>query len=335
MTQLAIATRNVQVNKVGASWVQDNKSLYGSFQIPGVKVTSPLTGQSGTTIYELGKLANFMQGLRKVRPGMSRGTSRDIKGGEVRLTVDNYETPLLDRCLYRPLENRFEDLRSKLIPGLQGQAMVSMDKKLAAFCQDVAIWGAAKTFTNGPLQSNSPLMLPVEEINNELMELEHFNMFERTCIMDITTRTALRQNTAYRDGANSQNMLTDELFEAKFKSNHNIDKLIVLGSANNRARTGQTPNIKSTARGLLWFGMTDPNMSYNISANPSDSTQLPDGALVLAYDQLPTADTFPKYEQKLEYFRSSVSFGFANPRKLSDDEAMGFFFDPASILINP
>ena len=332
---LQIETSPVQVNAVGQSWTQENRSLYGTFQIPQVLVAGYETGYNGTTNYKLGKLNNFMRGLRKFRPGMARSTDRALEGGDVAITVDFFETPYLTRSSLRPSENRFQDLRGNLVPGLQGQAYIEIDRTLVDYLQQTAVWGAAKTFTNGPIQGNSAAMTPIEEINDGLIEFAQYNQFDLVSIMDETTAMVLRQATAYRSGADSQLMLPEQQFINNFKSYHNLDKVIILKSAKNKSRPGQTADIVTTGRGLLWFGCVDKRPSFTISAQDQSPDNKPDGALAFGYSRLPTPDNWIEKSEFTEYFRTTTSFGFFNPRLASDGVVLGFFYDPASILTSP
>tara|TARA_R100000808_G_C2134619_1_gene143128 strand:+ start:110 stop:1120 length:1011 start_codon:yes stop_codon:yes gene_type:complete len=332
---LQIQTSPVIVENVGRSWTQENLDLYGFSKLTRAKVMGVETGYSGTTVYTLGKLDNFMKGLRKFQPGYSRGTDRVLAGGDVSLKVDFFETPWLDRSSRRPMENRFADLEGNIVPGLQGQACVEIDRLLVQFLQNTSVWGPLKTFTNGPVQGNNPAMNIIVEINNEWLELQQYNQFNRTCIMDETTALVLRQADEYRSGANTLLILPESQFIENFRSYHNLDEVIILKSARNLARPGQTANIKTTGRGLLWFGLTDKRKSYEISIGDSSIDNKPDGSLCFGYSQMPLPDNWLDEAELLEYFRSTTSFGFFNPRLQSDNVIMGFSYDPASILTSP
>jgi len=329
-------TSPVQITSVGKSWTQANKANYGINKLPWCQTAGPIEDYSGQVNYNVGDFSNFMRGLRETVPGMSRGTSRTIKGSPVVGTIKMFETGLRKRNSRRPMLNRYGDLRTNLVPGVLGEAWLGIEGLMAEFFQNPAVWGPAIAFTDGPIQSNDPLARPIEQINDVLMEFLAFrSLFNLTCVMDVTTATAFRQVDAYRDGQDSKNMLADEKFMNKFKSNHEVDEIVILNSAKNRAADGLAEDIVTTGRGLLWFGLTDKRKRLSMKPGSDDPEGIPDGAVTVLYSDEPYVDSWVQYDERQEYFRASTVLGFVNTRQQASANPLGRFFDPSSILITP
>lgn len=335
-------TANMVVNEAGRAWVQDNKKLFLWPMLPLCRVTSFRGGWSGSTTFPLPKLATFLTNqMLPWQPGQSRPQARAV--AEDTFTIRS--TGRAPRSISYPdgLQGPQRLLwLSQRIPALLSEMWIGMDYGLAAFLANATNFGAAKTFTNGPLQTPTAWATqnPISDIQTKTQSIRVYNdgvNFKYICIMDRFVADVLRQHpaytgAAYTDGATAVSgagvpaAMPDDAFIAKFKAIHGFDDVYIGRSAMNSAVPGQTEMVASTTNRLLWMGVVARQSVFDLRT--PQLAQYPDGAFTLAIGRVPSVDENKAPREAVVFVDADVEYDWNAIR----GSAFGVWWDPATIF---
>lgn len=331
MTTSPYNTAPVDINVVGQSWTQTNRSAFLLDSVPTARVLDRRNGR-GSTTYEIPNLDNALQkgALLDWEPGQSLPVSQTIGSTTKTLTPRGRSTRLLTDVTNRQGLHRFRDLENNKVPMLLSEAYQGVDKELFTFLTTVGNWkdGTAKLFTKSgggtagsPLDSPegaNPVVQPDVDINNEIRSLRVYAGIQGMSLeawMSPNVAMALARHGVYT-GAGTGSAIASQLvhdeFMRRFKAIHMLDKVVVSGVSSDTANPGQASVPAFIHDSLLWFGLVDRRGAFDLTSE--ESGDAPDGSIVLAMSREPEVVQFELPGTETQYYAGRTAYDIISPR---------------------
>jgi len=335
-------TADTVINTVGKAWVQDNQSKFLWPRLPLCRVNSFRGGWSGATTIKLPKLETFLNSqMQPWLPGQPRPQARETSTSDFTIRGRGHA----------PIPVAFPDgltgpqrllWYNQRMPGILSEMWIGMDKALATFLTSTANFGAAKTFTGGPLQ-NPTLWATQNPINDLLTQTQAIRVykdstrFKFVAILDRFVTDVLRQHpsitgAAYTDGATAVSgagvsaAVDDAALISKLRSLVGFEEIYIGESSANVAVPGATADIESTTNGLLWTGLVTRQQEADLRDPMLED--FPDGAFTLAIGRVPTVEENVAKREAVLFVDGSVEYAWNKIR----GETFGCFWDSTTIF---
>ena len=327
----------VDINVVGNSWTQTNRSRFLMDSVPMARVLDRRNGRS-TTTYEIPDLDNALTkgNLLDWEPGQSLPVTKTIGSSDVTVTPRGRSTRLLSDVTKRQGVHRFRDLENNKVPMLLSEAYQGIDKELFTFLTSAG-FGSAKTFTQSsgataaaPLEdynAETTAAQPDKDINENLRALRVYagmQGMQLECWMDKVVAQVLSRHGAYT-GAGTGSAIASQLLEdeflRRFQAIHSLGAVKILDVSADSVRPGQPSSPALIHSGLLWFGLVDRrSSSFDLTSEQSGDS--PDGAICLAMSREPEVVQFELPGTETEYYAGRTAYDIISPR----GSAFGHFY---------
>lgn len=317
----------VDINVVGNSWTQSNRSAFLMDSVPMARVLDRRNGR-GSTTYEIPNLDNALQKgeLLDWEPGQSLPVSQTIGSSDVTVTPRGRTTRLLADVTNRQGLHRFRDLENNKVPMLLSEAYQGIDKQLFTFLTNN--FGAEVQFTqaNGtaagaaldrPNATNAAVQ-PDIDINEALRPLRIYagmQGMKLEAYMSSNVAQALARNGAYTGagtGSAIASQILHEEFVRRFKAIHMLDDVVVSDVSSDTVLPGETSAPAFIHNALLWFGLVDRRGAFDLTSE--ESADSPDGAIVIGMSREPEVVQFELPGTETQYYAGRTAYDIISPR---------------------
>jgi len=317
----------VDINVVGNSWTQDNRSRFLLDSVPMARVLDRRSGRSNTT-YEIPNLDNALLkgGLLDWEPGQSLPVSKTIGSKTITISPKGRSTRLLSDATRREGAHRFRDLENNKVPMLLSEAYQGIDSDIATFLSGQ--FGNGKLFTQAsggtagaPLDDynhSNAATQPDVDINEFLRSIRVYagvQGMKLECWMGTTVAQVLARHGSYTGagvGSGISSQLVADEFMTRFKAIHMLDGVRIMDVSSDSVRPGQTSDPEFIHNALLWFGLVDRRGEFDLTNDQSGDS--PDGAIVIGMARQPEVVQFELPGTETEYYAGRTSYDIVSPR---------------------
>jgi hypothetical protein len=319
----------VDLESIGASWVQANRENFVFNAFPRTKCGGFRTGRSSTT-YKLPKLNNSLGGgaaMQDFSPGDSGTEEKELGSIDATFTPRSKRSKVISRPANRQGRHILRDLEVNVVPFAFSAAYQQIEHDLLAFMASSA-YGSGKTFSGtGALDTYASDQKPDADINSNLMPMvkwKHLGL-SLECVMSEHVMTVLARHPAYTGagtGSGVASTLGREEFTKRFLASHpQVQRLHICSTVEETARDGQTSAVRVNGNTLLWFGLVDRRATYDMLED--GSLDAPDGAIMIAMAVEPEVADWMSLDKSVERFAGQAEYAIYFPRA-SDASAADF-----------
>ncbi len=328
------ATASVDINQVGLGWTNTNFSTYMAGSIPSGEVLG-FSANVDDTNYKIPNFDNWLQKgqLHNWVPGQALPDQEQLNETQVTITPIGRSTRVMPRNADRPMENRWEDLRVNIIPGLLSQAYQGIDKEIAAFLANSSNFGqisltgtgAMDTFATdqrpfwdllkqgvAPLRkyaASADFLKTVLRIDENVLDvfMSHFGFNPMGVGAAITSGTITD-----RAFAGGPSVTGRDAVISMFKQVLRLDEVFIHDAVGDTAKDGATSVPQELAYGLCWFGVED-RRPWDLTGKSPNGAK-PDGALQLAFARRPEVKSGIPELSEQELFVARAEYQIFSPR---------------------
>lgn len=338
---------NLEVEAVGLSWTQENRSDFLFDGCPIVRAKGEFSGV-GTSTYKIPALDNFMlqTHLNRWTPGQADAKERILKKTDVVVTPSGRQTDYITRPSRRPRTHAFRDLETNLVPGLLGMVFQGIDRELFEFLTNssnftqntfTATSGASGYIANSADHGNQNVLNDlrgdldgIRKYRRRDMPLEIWTTRNVIEILahhpSLTGHGALITNgsnyAANSFGSGTPAAITFDGVVAGLTQLCGVDAIRVSQAIGDDNKRGQSSSLDEIARNLLWAGIVDRRKrSFDIT-DPSATFDAPDGAICLAMEEDPYVHQSQDADGEVDKYRGRTSIEIFSPR----GSTMGFYY---------
>lgn len=331
---------NMEVEAVGLSWTQNNRSDFLFDSAPIVRANGEFSGVGNST-YKIPALDNFMLAthLDRWSPGQADSKQRVLTSTSLVVAPTGRQTDLIVRPARRPRNHAFRDLETNLVPGLLGMTYQGVDVELVDFLTNTTNFGTAKTFTatgdpTGYLANTADHgnQGPLNDLRSEIDAIRKFRRREMPIEM-WTTRQVLEILAHHPDihgggvGSAAPSARTFADTVAILTDLLGLDAIRISNAVSDTLKKGKGDGALSTsldeiARNLLWVGIVDRRNRVFDIRNVNQTFDSPDGAICIATELDPYVKQSRDDDGEVDKYRGRCSIQIYSPR----GSKMGFFF---------
>lgn len=239
---------------------------------------------------------------------------------------------------------RHADLLQNIVPRLNSRAAQRIERDFHRKLRSTTLFGAAKTFTNGPLSAPASNQAPYKEfdtfMNDYVLPIAQYEGFEVHLYWSPPVRSAFANHPDYtgRGGGDidlSRGLNATQITQ-RFADAHGIpvENIHLCNSITSRNGSGQdvqdgeSDNIEFLTKKMFSVQLYPTKKEFDLVDNPG--VDKPDGSLCIAMGDDLLPDMMTNEAGKTEEFRTTWGHGIFSPR--ASEIQLGWHWDGDTIV---